>query len=283
MTNDFSNWIGRYESVADEMGAAIARAAAATFDDNVQAFQTGVELPPLWHWFYFLSPAQQNRLGDDGHPQRAADSFMPPIPLPRRMFAGARLAWHRPLLLGRTAERTSQILDVQLKSGRSGQLAFVTVASQVMQNGAVCLEEQQDIVFREPGKPVPPPKIAEFPLLAGNAWSRVVAADPRMLFRFSALTFNAHRIHYDRPYAMGEEGYPGLVVHGPLSAILLLRLAQQHTSQNVTGFEFRSKAPLFDVAAFRLVGTKVGNRIELSAQAPDGVIAMEAVAEVAES
>jgi 3-methylfumaryl-CoA hydratase len=144
----------------------------------------------------------------------------------------------------------------------------------------LCIEEEQDIVYREPGAPVPPPTPVDMPPLAQDAWSRVVTPDPRLLLRFSALTFNAHRIHYDRPYAMSEEGYPGLVVHGPLTAILLMELVRHNSPRPVSGFSFRGQAPLFDLAPFRLVGTPTQNRVELEAQGPDGKTAMTASAEL---
>jgi 3-methylfumaryl-CoA hydratase len=311
MTNasdDFSSWIGRTEIVEDDISPATAQAAAATFDEDLEQFKAGVNLPPLWHWFYFLPKASQSKLGVDGHPQRETGSFMPPIPLPRRMFAGARLTWHRPLLVGRLARREAEILDVRRKSGRSGELAFVTVAYRYFQEKRVvgtlrvptdphtecagyyeghdegldlCIEEEQDIVYREPGAPLPPPEVVELPDVPDGAWAQAVMPDTRLLLRFSALTFNAHRIHYDRPYATSEEGYPGLVVHGPLTAMLLLKLVRENTGQAIASFSFRSQMPLFDLAPFRLVGLLENGCVELQAQGPDAKKAMVATAELA--
>jgi len=333
VVDDFSQWIGRTEVVEDDVSPATAQAAAVTFDEGAVQFRTGVELPPLWHWFYFLHKSPQSQLGSDGHSQRATSSFMPPIPLPRRMFAGARLTWHRPLVVGRTARREAVIRDVVRKSGRSGELAFITVAYRYFQGESaagsrelshpsgrpqnlsenrrglahfaesseqnvpvplssqgfrigselecLCIEEEQDIVYREQGSPIPPPEVGELPDVPPEAWSRVVVPDTRLLFRFSALTFNAHRIHYDRPYAIDEEGYPGLVVHGPLAAMLLLKLARENTSQTIVSFNFRGKAPLFDFAPFRLVGIPQNGRVELQAQGPDSKTTMIATAEFA--
>jgi 3-methylfumaryl-CoA hydratase len=195
-------------------------------------FANGSALPPLWHWFYFLPRAPQALLDVDGHPQRGG--FMPPIPYPRRMFAGARMRFHAPLLIGQPARREALIRDVRLKSGRSGSLAFVSVVYRFYQDGRLCIEEEQDIVYREPG-----PAVACPPCSTGRRCPRACRAhrhaDPKLLFRFSALTFNAHRIHYDRPYAIGEEGYPGLVVHGPLTAVLLMELVRQQGAQPVQG------------------------------------------------
>ncbi len=276
---DYTRWIGRTEIVEDDIGLAPVLAAAATADDTVTQFGKGVTLPPLWHWFYFLPRTPQSLLGSDGHPQRGG--FLPPIPYPRRMFAGARLRFHRPLVIGQPARREGVIRNVVQKSGRSGSLAFVTVNYSFLQQGAVCIEEEQDIVYREPGPPTPAPQPIELPPMPEGAWSRIVAPDTRLLFRFSALTFNAHRIHYDRPYAMSEEGYPGLVVHGPLTAILLLELVRQNTTRGIVGFSFRGQAPLFDLAPFRLVGMPSNGRVELEAQGPDGKTAMNATAELA--
>jgi 3-methylfumaryl-CoA hydratase len=279
-TETYAAWIGRTETVEEDIGAAPAQAAAATFDDTTTPLGNGAALPPLWHWFYFLPKSPQSRLGEDGHPQRGG--FMPPIPYPRRMFAGARLRFHRPLIIGETARREGVIRNVVLKSGRSGSLAFVTVGYQFYQQGELRIEEEQDIVYREPGPPVPAPPTVELLPAPEGALSRVVTPDTRLLFRFSALTFNAHRIHYDRPYAMSEEGYPGLVVHGPLTAVLLCELVRHVATQRIVGFSFRGQAPLFDLAPFRLVGIPSEGRVELEAQGPDGKTALIATAEVEE-
>ena len=283
---DVTEWVGRTETVHDALAPAQALAAAAMFDEPNLTGSVGNAIPPLWHWFYFLPRALQSRLGDDGHPERGG--FMPPIALPRRMFAGARVRFRAPLRLGVPAERHAVIHDVSRKSGRSGELAFVTVHSRVVQEGMTCIEEEQDIVYREPGAPVPPPDVRPWPAPPPRALTAIVHADPRLLFRFSALTFNAHRIHYDRDYAMQVEGYPGLVVHGPLTAMLLLRLAQRQeaaraheagrTWREVTTFSFRGVAPLFDVAPLRLMALRDGDHALLEAHGPDGGTALTAEA-----
>ncbi len=277
-TNDFAPWIGRTDIVEDDLSPATIQAATCTFDEMEDGKPT--ELPPLWHWFYFLPKASQASLGHDGHPRRDDHGFMPPIPYPRRMFAGARLNFHRPLICGVPARREAVIRNVLKKSGRSGALAFVTVGYTFHQQGELCIEEEQDIVYREPGPPLAAPQPIELPAVPEGAWSRVVSPDTRLLFRFSALTFNAHRIHYDRPYAETEEGYPGLVVHGPLTAILLLQLVRKNTSRRVVSFSFRSQTPLFDLAPFRLVGVPSSGLVELEAQGPDGRVAMAAEAQL---
>ena len=283
VTDDYSAWVGRSEIRHDDLSPATAAAAAATLDERPDEVPAGAARPPLWHWFYFLAKTPHSQLGAAGHPRREGHSFMPPIPLPRRMFAGARLTWHRPLTIGRPAVRKAVIRDVTLKSGRSGALAFVTVAHRVLQDELVCIEEEQDIVYREPGPPLSAPAAGQFPAVPDGQWSRRVVPDTRLLFRFSALTFNAHRIHYDRPYAMNEEGYPGLVVHGPLTAMLLLQLVRQHTDRIITSFRFRSRAPLFDLTPFQIAGRPAATAVELEAHGPDGTTAMTATAELAAS
>jgi 3-methylfumaryl-CoA hydratase len=277
---DFSTWIGRTETVHDGLSPEQARSAAVTFDQEVTGIEAGSPLPPLWHWFYFLPRARQSALDHDGHPQRGG--FLPPIPFPRRMFAGSRLRFHAPLRLGTTATRDSEIRNVVLKSGRSGNLAFVTVGSRITQDGALCIEEEQDIVYREPGGPVAAPMLADAPPAPADAWMRTITPDARLLFRFSALTFNAHRIHYDRPYANAEEGYPGLVVHGPLTAMLLLDLVRRNTSRPIATFAFRGLAPIFDLAPFHLLGRPDGAIIALEALGPDLVPALSATAELSD-
>jgi 3-methylfumaryl-CoA hydratase len=277
-TADYAAWIGRQEITDDELALAPALAAAATLDDTATRFAKGSPLPPLWHWFYFLPRAPQTQLGVDGHPQRGG--FMPPIPYPRRMFAGARMRFHRPLLIGQPARREALIRDVRQKSGRSGSLAFVSVLCRFYQEDVLCIEEEQDIVYREPGPALARPSVIDWPPLEDASWSRIVTPDPKLLFRFSALTFNAHRIHYDRPYAVAEEGYPGLVVHGPLTAVLLMELLRMNAPRPVASFSFRGLAPLFDLAPFRLVCIGKDGKMSLEAQAPDGVVAMSASAEL---
>jgi 3-methylfumaryl-CoA hydratase len=272
----YREWVGRTRSTHDEISPASSRAAAALFDRDDLVVEAGRPLPPLWHWFHFLPTAPQRRLSEDGHPERG--DFIPPIPLPRRMFAGARASFVRPLRMGAAAVREEEIRSVELKTGRSGKLAFVTVGVRISQGGEVCIEEEQDIVYREAGGRVEAPVPVPPEELGPEVWERTVEADPRMLFRFSALTYNAHRIHYDHPYTTRVEGYPGLVVHGPLTAMLLAELVREHDPRPLAGFDFRGRAPLFETAPFRLIGRSDGERVELEARRIDGRVALTAEA-----
>mgnify|MGYP005857275719 CR=1 FL=1 len=276
---DVGAWIGRTEAVDDPLCPTQARAAAAMFDDPARPLDEGAPLPPLWHWFYFLPRAAQSELDGDGHPRRGG--FMPPVPYPRRMFAGSTLQLHRPLVLGRPARRHARIADIVHKTGRHGALVFVTVALRIEQDGMPCVDEEQQIVYRESGAAAPAPAVEAWPPLPDGAWSRTVLPEPTLLFRFSALTFNAHRIHYDREYARGVEGYPGLVVPGLLTAMLLAEMAQHDSGRPLKTFAFRGHAPLFDFAPMRLVGCRDGRRVRLEAQRSDGRVALTATAEFA--
>ncbi|MBC7415553.1 MAG: MaoC family dehydratase N-terminal domain-containing protein [Herminiimonas sp.] len=274
---DLQAWVGKTETLHDLIDPRTAAALAATLDRPV-APATGTALPPLWHWTYFWSVAPQAQLGADGHPERGG--FLPPIALPRRMWAGGRLRFERSLTIGAAATRTSRILSVTGKSGKSGDLAFVTVQHEVGCNGAPCFTEEHDIVYRgmPPAGTVPP---TPPPAPTDAVWKRLITPDPVLLFRYSALTFNGHRIHYDRSYATGVEGYPGLVVHGPLIATLLVELLQQHLPQaRLASFDFRAVSPLFDTEPFTVCGAPGadGRTVRLWAANARGGLAMQAEA-----
>jgi len=254
-TNDFEHlaeWVGRQESRDDVIAAAPAVALAATLDLGAAPSAQGDALPPLWHWLYFLPVVRQSQLGPDGHPERGG--FLPPVELPRRMWAGSQLVFHHPLSIGERVRRDSMITDVRHKHGRSGHLIFVVVRHEIHGSRGCAITEDQQIVYR--GAAGPATTAAVEPQQRTAGWKRVVHPDPVLLFRYSALTFNGHRIHYDRPYAMDAEGYPGLVVHGPLLATLLLdALRDAHPDRTVARFEFRAQRPLFDTADFMVAGT----------------------------
>ena len=220
-------WTGRQEVREDVVTPVPVAALAATLDRDDPAPAPGTPLPPLWHWLYFLPLHRQSELGPDGHAKRGG--FLPPVPLPRRMWAGGRFDFRRPLRVGDAIRRTSTIADVGLKEGRTGPLVFVLVRHEVATGEGVALVEEHDIVYRdlpEPGEAAPAPR----PARADAAWRRDIHPDDVLLFRYSALTFNGHRIHYDRRYVTEVEGYPGLIVHGPLLATLLVDLLRRHTA-----------------------------------------------------
>ncbi|WP_323029614.1 MaoC family dehydratase N-terminal domain-containing protein [Castellaniella defragrans] len=273
----YEAWVGRTEESADRVTEAPIRLMRATLDaDDPAALPS--HLPPLWHWLYFLPGERQSNMGPDGHPRRGG--FLPPVTLPRRMWAGGRLEFLLPLALGERIRRVSTIRSVQAKSGRSGQLVFVTVRHEIGGDRGAALREEHDIVYREapaPGAPAPQPPAAP----AGEQFSRIVTPDPVLLMRYSALTFNGHRIHYDRSYVMQEEGYPGLVVHGPLIATLLMEeLRRAHPGRTVRRFEFKAVSPLFDTAPFSVNGRLEGDAADLWARGPQGQLAMRARAEL---
>jgi len=274
------DWIGRTESRADQVTATPAAALAATLDRDEPALRPGDALPPLWHWLYFLPLYRQSEVGPDGHAKRGG--FLPPVPLPRRMWAGGRLTFGHPLRVNDRIERTSRIVDVTSKQGRSGPLVFVRVRHEIRGPRGVAVVEEHDIVYRDP--PQPGGRTAPSSKAADAAWLREIRPDDVLLFRYSALTFNSHRIHYDRRYATEVEGYPGLVVHGPLIATLLLDLLRrERPDATVAAFEFRALSPLFDIAPFSLCGRPEadGSSVRLWAANRDGGLAMDATATLA--
>ena len=273
-----TDWIGSQEIREESISEFPARAAAAMLDLDAGPMTHGNPLPPLWHWFYFLPQAPRSRIDHDGHPKRGG--FFPPVTLPRRMFAGARTRFTRPLTIGEAATREGKILAVKEKSGKAGKLVFVTVCYRIRQGGEVRIEEEQDIVYKEPGPLIPEPMpLRSLPSAPTGTWVEEVTPDTVLLFRFSALTFNAHRIHYDRPYALDEEGYPGLVVHGPLTAVMLAGLTERYSpDRRIVEFTFQGRAPLFDFYPFRLMGRPEGDTVALEAQGPDGKTSMQATA-----
>jgi 3-methylfumaryl-CoA hydratase len=277
---DPDDWIGRSETLHDTVTLAPMRAMSATLDRHDAELREGDALPPLWHWLYFLPQHRHGELGPDGHAKRGG--FLPPVPLPRRMWAGGRLRFHEPLRAGEAIERVSHIASIHGKQGQSGALVFVTVKHEIRNARGVAIEEEHDIVYREapaPGAAAPPPQAAP----GGGAFSRPIVPDPVMLFRYSALTFNGHRIHYDRRYVTEVEGYPGLVVHGPLIATLLLDLLRRERSQTrVTRFAFKAVRPIFDLHAFSVHGQPEGaHGVQLWARDHEGFLAMSATTEMA--
>ena len=277
---DLKEWIGRTETMSDSITATPYAALSATLDWPPERPPAGTPLPALWHWLYFLPLARQSDVGPDGHPRRG--DFLPPVPLPRRMWAGSQLLFHAPLRVGDPVSRTSTIVDVTEKSGRTGTLIFVKVRHEIRRQNeeAIAITEFHDIVYREAPKPddvAPPPKQAP----AASAWEKKWVPDDVLLFRYSALTFNGHRIHYDRRYVTGVEGYPGLIVHGPLIATLLLDLLRrQLPDAEVDRYEFRAVRPTFDTNHFFVCGEPQadGKTFRLWAKDHEGWLTMDATA-----
>ncbi|KGH28362.1 MULTISPECIES: MaoC family dehydratase N-terminal domain-containing protein [Comamonas] len=282
---ELQSWQARSETMSDIITAAPLRALSATLDRDDPVPEDGSVVPALWHWLYFLPHALQSEIGPDGHARRGG--FLPPVPLPRRMWAGGRLRWEtgNPLRVGQQVQRVSTIRSVQHKTGRSGELLFVLVEHRFSNQDGLALTEEHDIVYRaaaRPGDPVPPPQ--QPPLAGQAAWSRSIVPDDVLLFRYSALTFNGHRIHYDRRYVTQVEGYPGLIVHGPLIATLLLDLLRrQLPGARVVAFDFKALRPTFDLHPFSVHGKprEDGRTIDLWAQDHEGLLTMQATATVA--
>ncbi|EQB14329.1 FAS1-like dehydratase domain-containing protein [Novosphingobium lindaniclasticum] len=268
---DISAWIGSKMTRSDRLDVARVNALLVALGDDPIA--NGSILPPLYHWLHFWDVSAPDHTGHDGHPQKGG--FLPPIELPRRMWAGGSLRFIRPLRLGQAISRSSQITDISHKEGKSGKLAFVKVHHEISDDHGVAIEEQQDIVYREAARQTSPLPIGGD--LPSAPWQNDIVPDPVLLFRFSALTMNSHRIHYDRPYALAEETYPALVVQGPLQAILLMRLAARNLSTPVTAFEFRGLSPAFDTIMLHTCGeahgagaklwNRQGNTMTMSASA----------------
>ncbi len=272
MSDRDGDWVGRTQSVDGVIAAWPAAALTATLDLDTGPPLEGEALPPMWHWLYFLDTPRQSRLGPEGHARRG--DFLPPIDQPRRMFAGGRTRFLGPLLVGEAARLVRTIDRVEEKTGRSGRLTFVTVRIEVTCGDRPVLIEEQDLVYRDAGSDSPPPGTLPIP---EAPWTRTVIPDSRLLFRFSALTFNTHRIHYDHPYVVEVEGYPGTLVHGPLTALLLLDLARRHDSRPVLEYEFRGRSPLFCGEPLTLSGGPVDeDRAEMAAWAGDGRLGMTA-------
>jgi 3-methylfumaryl-CoA hydratase len=271
------DWIGKTESATDTVTAWPVAALTATLDRRELAPRIGDELPPCWHWLYFLEAKPASELGHDGHPQRGG--FLPPVPLPRRMWAGGRLEFLTPLKIGDAIQRDSTILSVEPKRGRSGNLVFVTVQHIVSTGGRIAVREEHDIVYREAAQPGDaPPEMTRAP--AAPMWHRSLVGDPVLLFRYSALTFNGHRIHYDLDYARHREHYPGLVVHGPLQTTLMLDLCRRHVPRPVKKLDYRARLPVFHGETFTVNGNlhAGGATAELWTANAAGYVAMSGMA-----
>jgi len=279
---DWSAWVGREERRSDRIDPAAHRRWLATLDRDPPEAGTVAQ---GYHWCLALPDAPTAALGEDGHPRRAAtpDGFLPPAPQPRRMWASSRVEFLAPLRVGEAVERVSRVAAITEKQGSSGPLVFVEVEHETSGPEGPAVREVQSLVYRDSppaGAPLAPPRTgpARFDPAGWDA-HREIAPDEALLFRFSALTFNSHRIHYDAPYATAVEGYRGLVVHGPLSATLLLDLARRELGDNaLKTFAFRAVSPAICGEALHLVMRGEGGEIELGAFARDGREVMRASA-----
>ena len=275
LTNDIETlraWVGKTRSDTDQFMAQPAEFLAKTLDIDWSPI-AGERLFPLWHYLYFLTAEPLSELGRDGHAARG--EALPPIALPRRMWAGGRFTFHGDLHIGDVVERTSTITSVDQKDGRTGPLIFVTSEFKYTVDGELVLTEEKDLVYREDPTADSTRAISPRRAREPQGWSTTVTPGPVMLFRYSALTFNNHRIHYDRAYARDVENYPGLVVHGPLTATLLSGLAEERTGKRLKTFSFRASAPLFDTP-FEIDGRETTDGAEVWASTPDGNLAMAA-------
>lgn len=268
----YQDYVGRSITETEAVGTHVCQRMSAALDTD----DTGSELPPLWHYGLFLTQVGTSQLGSDGHPPRG--DFLPPVSLPRRMFAGAAIKLLRPLTVGQDVTRVSRIASIDHRRGKSGHLVFVRVGLTFSQNGEISIEEEQTIVYRGAGARTPPVLERQQAPLAADEKMQEWTPTSVELFRYSCATFNSHRIHYDLPYAMEEEGYPGLVVHGPLTATRLCAFAAKIAGKPMRNFDFRGEAPAFANQTIRLIGRLNGNVCAVRAERPDGVVAMSATA-----
>jgi 3-methylfumaryl-CoA hydratase len=266
-------WIGRATEVEDDVTQRLADGYRATFEPHLAPVGAG-EAPLGCHWCLAPAIAPMAELGPDGHPAKGL--LLPPVPLPRRMWAGGEVETFAPLRIGDRVVRKTTITDIAPKQGRSGPLCFVTLHNELSTARGLMIRERHDIVYREAAAPdakpaagVPPPERR-----ATHSWS--VDPTPVMLFRYSALTFNGHRIHYDHPYATGVEGYSGLVVHGPLQATLLFNLAAVIGGGAPSRFSYRALAPLIGNQTFNVRGLGADGRVDGWTEGPTGQAHMQA-------
>lgn len=271
-------WIGRSEEAEDHADAGCIAELAATLDHETPPWEAGVA-PPLTHWLWFHTHVRQSGLGPDGHPRRGG--FLPPVELPRRMWAGSRIRYLAPVPIGSALKQVSTIKRVDAKSGKSGAMIFVTVSHEIFADGTRAIVDEQDIVYREAAKSDAVPVPAQ-PDTRKSDITRTIHPDPVLLFRYSALIFNGHRIHYDRDYCREVEGYPGLVVHGPLIATLLMdHFLRAHPGTRVARYTFRAQRPLFDTAPFDLCLTERPGGAEIWARNQAGEVAVTSALETA--
>ena len=273
--DNLQQWVGRTRTIPDTIDERQTRLMALTLDLDADAISAqGSALPPLWHMIYFHEAVAMHEIGHDGHAKLGG--FLPPISLSRRMYAGGRFTFHKPIRIGDTATKTSTVTSIAPKQGRSGPMCFVTVRHDILAGGELCLSEEQDIVYLEPR-----PQDAQTRSPRGDpaeaGVSRTITPHPTWLFRYSALTFNGHRIHYDLDFCRDVENYPGLVVHGPLLATLLAGLAaEQAGPSGLKDFAFRAVSPIFHDRSFSINAAADPGLGKVWASNPDGHLAVEA-------
>ncbi len=275
--SEWAAWVGRTDEVTDRASAALAGAMLATLDRDPRTLGEGDPLPPLFHWMYCRELAPGSRLDVDGHQKRG--EFLPALPLSRRMWAGGRLRFEGSVRIGESIRRRSTIRAITPKEGRSGPLVLVTVEHRISGAGGDIIEEQDLVFLERPTEPLRLPRVAGPE--GDMAWSESVTPDAAMLFRFSALTFNAHRIHYDRDYARGVELYPDLVVHGPLTALLLADLATRRSGRSLRTLTFRARRPMFVDRPITIEGDPMEREVSLRALDDTGALTMSADATLA--
>jgi 3-methylfumaryl-CoA hydratase len=271
-------WIGRSTEASDIVTAQLVKGLRATLFQEIGEPKTGDAAPFTTHWCLAQPVFPMSELGPDGHPARGG--FLPPVPLPRRMWAGGELEFFEPLRVGDDAKRTSRISDVTMKAGSTGTLCFVSVVHEVTTSRGLAIRERQDIVYREmsgTSQQAPAAKPAAPPPAAQHRERHV--SDPVLLFRYSALTFNGHRIHYDRDYVTKVEGYPGLIFHGPLQATLIVELAAKlHGGQPPKKLSYRGLQPLFEGSEFSINANKTDAGMELWVANAEGQPTMKGTA-----
>jgi 3-methylfumaryl-CoA hydratase len=273
---DFGQWVGKSETEHGFVSAYPADFFTVTLDRDDGLFRDGDPLPPAWHYFYFHELVSLAQTGVDGH--RAKGDFMPPIPFPRRMWAGSKMSFESPMRIGERVRKVVTITDIAIKEGKSGPLCFVTTTEEVFgEDDRLTTREIRNQVYRDAADPnAPPPPLRPAP--AEPAWSRIVHPSAVLLFRYSALTMNSHRIHYDKDYVRDDEGYPGLLVHGPLTMTMMLDLFRSEMPNSaITSFDLRAIAPVYDTMDFSVHGTPgEDGTCKLWAMTGEGALAMSA-------
>ncbi len=268
-------WINKTTEVEDTIRLQPANFMEATLN-RPPKLKEGDNLPPLWHWIYFLEAKPESDLGRDAHPKKG--DFLPPIQLPRRMWAGGRFTFCNDLVIGEKAKKITTIRKIVEKEGSAGPLCFITLEHKIYSKEEVSIIEEQDLVYLQDQQ-----GSKSLPLAQNNLerpdFSQEIHPSEILLFRYSALTFNGHRIHYDLDYARNVEGYDGLVFHGPLTATLLLDLALKEKNQPIKKYSFRGTAPLSNLDCFWIEGKYKDDSAILWARRKDGVVAMKAKAE----